>query len=289
MSERALGGHVGVSTFEVGTPVSPGVAERWFRALYDSPLMFSGILDARGRVLDANRLSVEGCGLVRTEVMSRPFWECGWWSPDPVVAGQVRAWCEQALATGAPIRARSRYFLGDGSERMVDLALYPVAEDDRAGAVCSYVVATGSDITDSVAAQEEHVGRLAVEAETLRESQRLFRGALDAMIDNVAIGRSVRDSSGAIVDFELEFLNQASVDGAGRPAAELMGARVCEVYPSWRTSGMFDRFARGGRDRPVVRRAPTALRRRARRRHSHLRLLGSADRQARRRLHRRVA
>ena len=50
---------------ESGAPVSPGLASRWFQALYETPLMFSGILDASGCVLDANQLSIEGCGFVR--------------------------------------------------------------------------------------------------------------------------------------------------------------------------------------------------------------------------------
>ncbi|MEZ5234374.1 MAG: SpoIIE family protein phosphatase [Acidimicrobiales bacterium] len=71
-----------------------------------------------------------------------------------------------------------------------------------------------------------------------------FRAALDAMIDDVAIGRAVRDDAGAIEDFELEFVNRASLDGASRTADELIGRRVCELYPAWRETGMFDRFAR---------------------------------------------
>jgi hypothetical protein len=63
---------------ESGTPVPPGLAARWFRALYETPLMFSGILGADGRVLDGNALSIEGCGLERAEVIGTPFWECGW-------------------------------------------------------------------------------------------------------------------------------------------------------------------------------------------------------------------
>lgn len=69
-----------------------------------------------------------------------------------------------------------------------------------------------------------------------------FRSALDAMLDAVAIGRAIRDDDGAIVDFELEFVNARSVDGAGRSAREMIGRRVCELYPDWPTSGMLHRF-----------------------------------------------
>ncbi len=56
------------------------------------------------------------------------------------------------------------------------------------------------------------------------------------------IGRAIRSDSGEISDFELEFANLASLDGAGRAAAEIIGRRVCDLYPQWRTSGLFDRF-----------------------------------------------
>lgn len=69
-----------------------------------------------------------------------------------------------------------------------------------------------------------------------------FRAALDAMQDHVAIGAAVRQD-GAIVDFELRYLNDASIDGAGRSREELVGRRVCELYPNWVESGLFDRFS----------------------------------------------
>ncbi len=231
--------------FEIGTPVTPEVAARWFQALYESPLMFSGILDDHGRVLDANHLSVEGCGFRRDEVLGVAFWECGWWSPDAEIANQVRRWCEETLATGRPLRARSTYFLSDGRARVVDLALHPVAADGiviDCNSPSGYIVATGSDITEAVAAQAEHEQRVAIEADVLRQANDLFRGALDAMIDHVAIGTSIRGPDGEITDFEIEFMNRASVDGAGRSADEIVGSRVCDLYPSWRASGMFDRF-----------------------------------------------
>src|SRR2546430_3507205 len=57
---------------ESGTPVTPRLAARWFQALYETPLMFSGILDADGRVLDANQLSIEGCGFDRADIIGTP-------------------------------------------------------------------------------------------------------------------------------------------------------------------------------------------------------------------------
>ena len=147
-------------------PLSPALAERWLQALYETPLLFSGILDEHGRVLDGNRLSIEGCGLVREDVLGCPFWECGWWSPDPEVSTQVRRWCEHALATGEPLRTTSRYFLGDRTPRMVDLSLSPVGEEDGG---FGYLVATGLDITDALAAAAARERTITRELTTAQE------------------------------------------------------------------------------------------------------------------------
>ena len=140
-----------------GQRVSVELARRWLQALYETPLLFSGILDADGRLLDGNKLAVEGCGFRREQVLGRRFWDCGWWNRDPVVADQIRSWCTRCLDTGTALRARSDYFVHDGSRRVVDIALSPVI--DVEGGV-PYLVATGLDITDAEEAVQERQRRL---------------------------------------------------------------------------------------------------------------------------------
>ncbi|MBO4210719.1 SpoIIE family protein phosphatase [Micromonospora echinofusca] len=168
-------------TLATGSRLTDGIAARWFQALYETPLLLSGILDARGTVLDANRQSIEGCGLVRERILGRPFWEGGWWSPDPELSAQVRCWCEQTVRTGVPLRTVSRYHLADGTRRMVDLAIFPVTDD--AGAV-AYLAATGSDITDALVTQRARDERAAVQTEALHRvaetREREFRRVQEA-------------------------------------------------------------------------------------------------------------
>lgn len=77
---------------------------------------------------------------------------------------------------------------------------------------------------------------------TLAEGE--FRAALDAMFDNVAIGESIRDEHGQIVDFRMVYLNEASLDGAGRSAADLVGRSVLEAFPGWGEQGQLEQFSR---------------------------------------------
>ncbi|HEX3089186.1 MAG TPA: PP2C family protein-serine/threonine phosphatase, partial [Ilumatobacteraceae bacterium] len=69
-----------------------------------------------------------------------------------------------------------------------------------------------------------------------------FRHALDAMLDDVEVGRAVRDDNGDIVDFVIEYVNGHDSSGARRGTDPLIGHLLSEIHPDWRTSGMLDRF-----------------------------------------------
>ncbi len=90
------------------------------------------------------------------------------------------------------------------------------------------------------------IARLALKRVRLTEQLQVdrFRGALNAMIDAVTICSSVRDETGDIVDFRVEFVKDDFKDRFGRTAVDLLGRRVLETYPSWKESGVFERFCR---------------------------------------------
>lgn len=71
-----------------------------------------------------------------------------------------------------------------------------------------------------------------------------FRAALDAMVSTVTIARAVRDESGAIVDFVLEYINGPTLDATRRPSDELIERPVSALYPDWAESGMIDKLAK---------------------------------------------
>jgi len=58
-----------------------------------------------------------------------------------------------------------------------------------------------------------------------------FRRALDSILDLVVVERAVRNAQGEIIDFEIEWMNNAPVDVAGRPRDQLIGHRISELYP----------------------------------------------------------
>ena len=103
-----------------------------------------GVLSLNGTVVEANRLCLDACGFGAEEVIGKPFWECGWWSGSAALMEIIRIASLQA-AGGQPYRTETNYFVADGSERVLDLILIPVA--DEAGRSL-FVAATGTDITD---------------------------------------------------------------------------------------------------------------------------------------------
>jgi PAS domain S-box-containing protein len=130
-----------------------GQAHALYHAIYDQGL-FAGQLNLDGTVVDANRASVEGCGFVRAEIIGRPLWECGWWSRNRAISAWVRAAVMQAVG-GEPFRGDTRYYLADGTERMVDFACMPIK--DAHGNVI-LVLSTGMDVTERARAEETQRG-----------------------------------------------------------------------------------------------------------------------------------
>lgn len=167
-----------------------------FRAIYDQGV-FAGRVDLDGKLIDANRSSLEQGGYTAAEVVGKPFWECGWWNRSLEVQGWVKNAIEHAIR-GESFRGISVYYLADGTERVTDFACMPIK--DEAGRV-QFVFTTGIDITERVSAERNlhamHIlesitqGFFALDDEwrftyVNREAQRILRRA-----PNELIGKSI--------------------------------------------------------------------------------------------------
>ena len=115
-----------------------------FQAFFEQGALFAGLMELDGTLVAANRLSWEGCGFTRAQVLGKPFWEGPWWAPSAALTHQIRAGFEQAIA-GATFRAEMPYFVGDGSQRIADVTIVPIK--DETGKVL-YAAPTGIDVTD---------------------------------------------------------------------------------------------------------------------------------------------
>lgn len=70
-----------------------------------------------------------------------------------------------------------------------------------------------------------------------------LRIVLDAIDEPVSIATAIRDRDGRILDFRLEFVNQAAVDWAGLPREGMIGRITGELLPEFRSGGFFDTLA----------------------------------------------
>jgi len=127
-----------------------------FRAVFEQTTQFAGIMTLDGILIEANRLSVDACGYRVDDVLGRSLWETPWWRDFLESQEKIRAATPRA-AQGVPYREIIKYSLADGTERLMDFALYPIFDDH--GRVL-YLHPTGVDITE-IKRTEEKYRRLA--------------------------------------------------------------------------------------------------------------------------------
>ncbi|MCC6554844.1 MAG: response regulator [Polyangiaceae bacterium] len=81
------------------------------------------------------------------------------------------------------------------------------------------------------------------EVEARYTPEELLDGVLRSALDGVMVFRTVRDASGAILDFEWVLVNETDRAPTDRPPSFYIGRRLLEVYPQTRGIGAFDRYA----------------------------------------------
>lgn len=141
-----------------------------FHAFFDQGALFAGIMDLDGTIVEPNRLSWEGCGYTREQIIGKPFWEGPWWTPSPELVAKIKAASAEAAA-GKTFRAEMPYFVADGTERVVDLTIHPIRSET--GRVL-FLAPTGTDITDRRLAEADREKFV-----TLIESSTDFIGMCD--------------------------------------------------------------------------------------------------------------
>jgi PAS domain S-box-containing protein len=139
-------------------------------AFFEQGALFAWIIDLGGTILESNRVSWEGCGYSKEQIIGKPFWEGPWWSPSPALSEQIRSASGQAAA-GHTFRGEVSYFVADGTARTADLTIQPIR--DETGAV-QFLAPTGIDITDRKRAEADREKFV-----TLVESSTDFIGICD--------------------------------------------------------------------------------------------------------------
>lgn len=76
----------------------------------------------------------------------------------------------------------------------------------------------------------------------LHYSQEQFCTSTENMLDCFGIYSAIRDASGKIVDFRIEYVNAAACEAIQMTAVEQIGQKLCETLPANRPSGLFEDY-----------------------------------------------
>ncbi|XWK86885.1 MAG: PAS domain S-box protein [Phormidium sp.] len=76
----------------------------------------------------------------------------------------------------------------------------------------------------------------------LQCTQEQFQTSVENMLDCFGIFSSIRDESGEIVDFRIDYLNKAACENNQMPKEMQIGRGLCEVFPAHRESGLFNEY-----------------------------------------------
>ncbi|WP_337885846.1 PAS domain S-box protein [Fischerella thermalis] len=76
----------------------------------------------------------------------------------------------------------------------------------------------------------------------LQESEERFRASVENMLDCFGVYCAIRDDSGQIVDFRIEYVNDAACVNNRMTREEQIGRGLCEILPRHRETGLFDEY-----------------------------------------------
>ncbi len=93
-------------------------------------------------------------------------------------------------------------------------------------------------------AQPSLVGGAVVEITDQKRATEMFQGAVDSMLDCFGIYRAVRDPAGAIVDFTVEYVNEAACVSDGMSREAQIGRRLLTLLPAHERTGLLEPYAR---------------------------------------------
>lgn len=113
------------------------------RQIMDGGLAMMGLLDADGRVIEANAIAHAAMTCPAEQVIGRPLWDCLPGMDPPGAARRIRAALRRVRA-GAPMRFDADLATGDGQRLVLDVSLRPVRDGD--GAV-RQIIASAFDVT----------------------------------------------------------------------------------------------------------------------------------------------
>ncbi|WP_169728763.1 PAS domain S-box protein [Salinarimonas rosea] len=148
---------------------------------------------------------------------------------DAPSAARVVALKRRAMTSREAVREIVEVRTHDGHSGVYDLFVEPRV-DPGTGAVVG-VACAATDVTD--AARRE--------AELAAQKER-FRTSVESMLDCFGVYTALRDESGRIVDFRVDYVNDAACVANAMTREAQIGNGLCEILPGHRRCGLFDAY-----------------------------------------------
>jgi PAS domain S-box-containing protein len=76
----------------------------------------------------------------------------------------------------------------------------------------------------------------------LQKSEERFRTSVENLMDCFGIYSAIRDESGQIIDFHIDYVNAAACENNRMTKQEQIGKRLCEILPVHKTTGLFEEY-----------------------------------------------
>lgn len=126
-------------------------SETRLRQILDNTVALVGVMQPDGTLIEANRTALLAGGLSRADVVGKKFWDCFWWSYDPLIMAELQDAVALA-ATGQQVRYDTVVRVENGVLMPLDFMLSPVLSDD--GTV-ELLVPSGLDISDRKRSEDQ--------------------------------------------------------------------------------------------------------------------------------------
>lgn len=178
------------------------------------------ISDDQGRCVDANPAACELFGLPRGRLIGESL---GRLMAAPRPAGDLLTTSAEFLDAGE-CRGDIRIERPDGTVRDAE-----------------FVANSGYAPGRNLAILRDHTERRAAET-ALAATEARFRMSVEAMLDPFAILIAMRDATGTIVDFAIEFANEPLIRLFGLETGHVITSSLLRALPAHATSGLFDAY-----------------------------------------------
>jgi PAS domain S-box-containing protein len=200
-------------------------SEQRFRTTFELAAIGIAHVALDGRWLHVNQKLCEIVGYSEAELRGRTFQQIT--HPDDLAADleQVQRLLANELHT---YTLEKRYIRKDASLIWINLTVSLVRGDDGQA---QYFISMVEDITERKRA-----------AQSLQVSEERFRTSVENMLDSFGIYAAVRDPAGRIVDFRIEYVNQAACESNQMTREQQLGHGLLEILPAHRDSGLFEQY-----------------------------------------------